>query len=170
MSSDQPYNELGQILANGGEIALGLAISRGWSSSQIALLFAQRFEPISEIDRQRLIGLANRAVVAASEINDLDDDDIIPPDMIPTNPYLFGDEPGGRRGKIAGRWQDENTGQWYDFRMDVADITDKAAMLEQANEMARDNWNKYPEGKKGGFGQGELEHITIQLILAEKRF
>lgn len=72
MSSDQPYNELGQILANGGDIALGLAISRGWSSGQIALLFASRFSPMRPEDERRLHTLAFAATEAAERINSMD--------------------------------------------------------------------------------------------------
>lgn len=169
MSSDQPFNELGQILAEGGEIALGLAIARGWSGAQIALLFARRFDPMTEMDRQRLIGIANRAVVAASAINEMDPDAAIDLSLIPENPYLFGDEPSGRRGKVAGRFTVDEGQNWFDFRVDVADITNPAAMFEAAEETIKADWSKYPEGGGKKFG-GAMESLTIELLLTERRF
>lgn len=169
MSSDQPYNELGQILANGGEIALGLAISRGWTSSQIALLFSRRFEPMRDDDRKRLVDVAERAVAAGNALNDLYPDGVIDPNAIPDNPYLFGDDPAGRRARMAGRFTVDEGATWFDFRIDVADIESKSELLYAAEELIRENWSKYPEGKTGGFG-GPMPHLTIEIILAEKRF
>lgn len=170
MSSDQPFNELGQILAAGGEIALGLAISRGWTSGQIGLLFAKRFDPITEHDRARLFAIANAAVEAAATIQAMDPESPIDLETIPTNPFLFGDEPGGRRGSVAGRFMNEATGQWYDIRVDVADISNPQAMFDDAAELIRSNWSKYPEGTTGAFGKGQLDQITIELHLVERRF
>lgn len=169
MSSEQPYNELGQILANGGEIALGLAISKGWTGSQIALLFARRFEPMRPEDRERLTGLANAALTAAAQISEMGPDDDIDPNTIPTNPYLFGSDPAGRRAKIAGRFTVDAGLNWFDYRHNVSDITNREQMLEEIQAAIESDWSKYPEGSGKKFG-GAMEHLTIELILTEKRF
>jgi len=169
MPSDQPFNELGQILANGGEIALGLAISRGWSSQQIALLFSRRFEPITPQDRQRLTSLAERAVAAAAAINEMEADNAIDLEDIPVNPYLFGDDPSGRRGKVAGRFTLDEGEHWFDFRHDTADIGSVSQMMADVEAGILSDLAKYPEGGGGKFG-GNVEHLTIKLELTERRF
>lgn len=170
MPSNQPYNELGQILAGGGDIALGLAISRGWTSTQIALLFARRFEPMRPGDRERLTALAERAVEAAGTIEGLDLSDPVDPSTIPTNPYLFGDEPDGRRAKLVGRFSPDDGINWFDVYADLADITDKEEMFQAIQDLAESNWNKYPEGGKGGFGGPPMTSLTIELTLIVKRY
>lgn len=169
MSSEQPYNELGQILSSGGEIALGLAISRGWSSSQIALLFSRRFDPMRDEDRQRLIDIANRAVAAAAQISDMPPDEDIDPNVIPTNPYLFGDDPSGRRAKVAGRFTVDEGANWFDFRHDISDIGNREQMLDEIQAAIESDFSKYPEGGGSKFG-GPMEHLTIELVLTVKRF
>jgi hypothetical protein len=169
MPGEQPYNELGQILASGGEIALGLAIAKGWTGSQIALLFARRFDPMRPEDRDRLIDLANRALQAASDISDMPPDADIDPSGIPTNPYLFGDDPSGRRAKVAGRFTVDEGVNWFDYRHDISDITNREQMLNEIQAAIEQDWSKYPEGGGKKFG-GPMEHLTIELTLTEKRF
>lgn len=170
MANDQPFNELGQILANGGEIALGLAISRGWTSGQIALLFRRRFEPITEADRARLTEIANRAVAAAEEINSMGEGESIDPSIIPTNPYLFGDEPEGKRGRMVGRFSPDEGEHWFDVYADLADITDREEMLQAIQELAESNWIKYPEGTARGFGGAPMESLLIEIKVVVKRY
>lgn len=169
MSSDQPFNELGQILASGGEIALGLAISRGWSDRQIALLFARRFEPMREEDRERLVTTANRMVEAARYLNDIGDDDEIQLGNVPINPYLFGINPGGARAKVAYRFSVDEGVNWFDGRIDAHDLSSKAALFDLIEEQINIDFAKYPEGGGSRFG-GAKEHLTIEVTITERRF
>lgn len=169
MSSDQPYNSLGQILANGGEIALGLAISRGWTSGQIALLFARRFDPMAPDDRQRLIDLAERSVAAANAINAQQPGDDIDIEGVPINPYLFGDEPGGKRGKAVGRFSVDEGLHWFNFYHDTSDLSSPSQMFADAEAGIMADLAKYPEGGGSKFG-GKVEHLIITLEVTERRF
>lgn len=170
MSSDQSFNELGQILSQGGDIALGMAIARGWSSQQIALLFSRRFEPMRPEDRDRLTSHANQMVEAAKRIGLQLPDEVVDPEGIPTNPYLFGDEPEGRRATLVGRFSPDDGGKWFNVYADLADITDQESMLQAIQELAEANWNKYPEGNTKGFGGGPMTSLTIELTLIVKRY
>jgi len=153
----QPYNSLGQIIAAGGEIALGLAIVHGWTDRQIALLFSRRFEPMRAEDRQRLTDIANAAIGAADRINAIPVGGDISLSDVPIIPGLFGDEPEGRRVKIIGEWQFEEGGQWYETRLDLADLP---SLLELARLIAQ-HGREVGQACRDKFGFDKEEPIPV---------
>ena len=155
---EQPYNSLGQIIAQGGEIALGLAIAHGWTSGQIALLFARRFEPMRDDDRERLVAIADRSFRAAYLLSNKPDDFGISLDDIPIIEGLYGGENEGRRIKVIGEWQFEEGGQWYETRLDFPDLISLNEMMAMIISHGRD----VGERCRDKFGFDKDEPITVK--------
>lgn len=169
MSTDNPYNSLGQILAEGGEIALGLAISRGWSDQKIAALFARRFEPMADADRNRLTSLANAAVSAADQINAAIDGGEIDPSALPINPSLFGADPGGRRAILITEFSPDEGATWFEARIDFADVPTVAELQAAIEQEAARRITDSPSAFGQTRGQ-EGPELQFRVTFGERRF
>jgi len=169
MATDQPYNELGQILSEGGEIALGLAFARGQSDSQIAILFARRFEPIRNSDAARLRELAERGVAAGNDLNELGPGDPIDISGIPTVSELFGDDPEGRRFFFIVEVDISGDGEWRELRLELSDFTSQDQLRDEANELASLRSTKSP-GKFGAVNEEIEGDLPMRVVLGFKRF
>lgn len=169
MSSEQPYNSLGQILASGGEIALGLAMSHGVSPERIQALFARRFDPLQPNDRATLEQIARAGVAAGEMLSGLAPGESIPIHSIPINPNLFGDEPAGRRIKIIGEWQFPNSEQWIETRLEYPDLPTLDQILEDIINKGRQVGNRCHD--KFGLPIDEPVDITnVRITFTERRF
>lgn len=169
MSTDQPYNSLGQILAQGGEIALGLAIAHGWSDSKISALFARRFEPMSVTDRNRLVDLANAAIAAADVVNNLGESDALQPGDLPINSALFGDDSGGRRALLITEFSTDEGGKWYETRLTFADIP----TMDEIREAIQAEADRRIHDSPSAFGlvRGEEEpELLFRVTFGEAKF
>lgn len=142
---DQPYNSLGQIIAAGGEIALGLAIAYGWSDRQISLLFARRFEPMTPDDRRRLTDIAEASVNAARELNESGPSAGIGLGDVPIIPGLFGESPEGLRFKVIGEFQFDEGGKWYSARLDFPDVPTWQEMIAAIEAYAMNVSHRSPD-------------------------
>lgn len=169
MSTDNPFNSLGQILAEGGEIALGLAIARGWSDSRISSLFARRFEPMEPDERQRLIDLASRAVRAAQDINELPPGSSIDPSLLPINPSLYGDDPSGRRAILITEFSPDEGGNWFEARIDFADIPTMADLMAAVEAEAARRITDSPSAF-GQTRQAGVPELQFRVTFGERRF
>lgn len=169
MATDQPYNSLGQILSQGGEIALGLALAYGWSDQKIAALFARRFEPMSADDRDRLLGIATAAVNAADLVNAMDEGGAIGPGDLPVNPQLFGDESGGKRALLVTEFSPDQGANWYEVRLTFADLPSlqdiQDALQIEADRRIKDSPSAFSM-KRGD----EPEDLMFRVTLGEARF
>lgn len=169
MSTDQPYNSLGQILSEGGEIALGLAIAHGWSEGKISALFARRFEPMSANDRNRLLEIASAAVSAADLVNNLGPNDSLVPGDLPITPELFGNDPEGRRALLITEFSTDDGGKWYETRLTFADIPTmeeiREAIAAEASRRIVDSPSAF--GLNRGDPQPEL---LFRVTFGEARF
>lgn len=169
MSTDQPYNSLGQILAQGGEIALGLAIQHGWTDTQINQLFARRFEPMQPSDRQRLTDIARAAVANVGQIEDIGDDSAIPISSIPINPELFGEEYSGKRSLFVTEVWNPITGKWIQIRLDFPGIPSPQDIANAAADELRNRSRRSP-GRGNIKGVEEEEDLQVRIVLQERRF
>lgn len=167
--STQPYNELGQILAEGGEIALATAILNGWSDERIAVLFQRRFEPITDSDRAALWRLSEDMVSAGRYLRDLPLDAPIDKANIPVNSRLGDEDEMGAAEYYKGRVRVPGTEQWYDIgvftgRADsLSDIVDE--ILRQAQE--------YMDISPEGFGRmlgGDANNLDVSIDLSERKY
>ncbi|KKN24605.1 hypothetical protein LCGC14_0893280 [marine sediment metagenome] len=170
MSSDtQPFNSLGQILSQGGEQALAKAIFAGFTSERIILLFARLFEPMLPADRVALRALSNNMVNAGAAIGQLEPPDEVGPAMIPVNQYLYGDEPGGRRVRVAFDVQLEGFERLVSIVEDFPDIP----TLEDLREAARREVERRAFDTPGAFGvqPGAMPNMLALIIpFTERRF
>lgn len=169
MSSDQPYNSLGQILSEGGEIALGLAIHRGWSDSQISALFARRFEPMQPADRARLIEIAKAGLAGAESLSNLDPSDTIPLGSVPIVPELFGDDFSGKRYSYVGEWFNPNTGKWIEVRGDFPSVPSPEDIATDIGDKANTRIKKSPE-KFGLPGGTQFDDLEIRITTHYRKF
>lgn len=169
MADEQPYNSLGQILASGGEIAVGLALYHGWDSNRLALLLGRRLRVAPGSDTDELIRIAEDAIASGEYLNSLTPDDIIDPGQIVTNPVLFGDDPQGRRWRWEGEYRFGPDGTWWRYGGGEADFEQLKDILGQISQSAVANANTY-KAKEGVAGDISSMEPEIRFTLALKRF
>lgn len=120
MSSDgKPFDPLGRILREGGDVALANAMSRGNQRQEILLLKKWRDWGASDSDISTVRGIAEQAVDAGRQLTEMDPNAEINFSIIPVNPLLFGDKGEGLRFYASTDYQLSSTGLWYraDFLM-----------------------------------------------------
>lgn len=155
MASGQPYDELGRILAEGGDIALGVAISHGSSPARIALIVRRHMANATEAEIAAVTRLANQGVDAARKLQDMPGSETINPADIPVNTLLFGDTPDGRRALVSVDFSVNDTDRWYRIDIGVVDISNQDAMLESAREEAERRLTDSPKG----FNVGSIDDV-----------
>lgn len=169
MSTDNPYNSLGQILAMGGEQSLAKLVWQGASESKIAALFLSRFEPMTPADREALQEFSESMVEAGETISSLPLDEPLDPSLIPLNSFLYGPEAGGRRVRFAFEVELEEIERRISILYDFPDIPSLTELFDVAEMELADRANDSP----GAFGVVNGEVPTIKNIIipyAERRF
>lgn len=169
MSTDQPFDSLGRILSEGGEIALGLAIIRGWSDSQIIELFARRFSGLSSAETERLSSMANAAIRGARIANDLDPSDPFPLSSLPVNPELFGDEFSGKRSFFIGEVWNPMKEHWIEIRMEFPGVPTLNEVNEKLFGEARRRFGESPD-RLGTLPEEDDFQLQGRIIFQERRF
>jgi hypothetical protein len=168
MSSGEA-DELGRILASGGEQSLGLAYFHSYPPDRIASMFAVKFAGLSDSERDSLEALARDGVAAGERITERGPSGTLNPDDIPTNPFLYGDDPEGNRVRIIGVVEFPETGALIRVYEDFEDLPGIADMFAALKEKAGGIGEAYP--KKFGLTPGEpIEARVVWIALAEKRF
>lgn len=169
MSSGQPYDELGRILAEGGEISLGIAISHGYSPARIALLVARKMAGATQEQLAEVEKLARQAIDAAEKLNQMRGPDKIDPSIFPLNERLFGDNPDGRRAFVSIDFRINDLPGKYRLDVGLADIGTLDQLLEHAREEAERRIGASPKA----FGVSSLKDVasfTWSVTVAERRF
>lgn len=169
MSTDQPYNSLGQILAEGGEIALGLAILRNWNSDQIAALFQRKFEPMRPEDRIRLTQLAQAAIAGAESSQNTPFGSPISLTDLPVNPELFGDDFSGKRSFYLTEVWNPFKDHWIEIRLEFAGVPTPEEIQDKMFAEARRRLNDSPE-KLGKPKDAEIPPLQGRVLFQERRF
>lgn len=160
---------LRDVLMKGGEIATGIGVFYGWGREKLGSMISTRFGLGEPQIQQNLIDFATRGVTAANIIRTTNQIGLIGIDDIPVNPYLFGDEPEGRRGRYVGEFQLEPDGRWYRIDVDVADFEN----LEQLDAYVADEAFRRIGDSPGAFGvaAGVVPVIfDIRIIFVERKF
>lgn len=169
MPDGKAYNSLGQILAHGGEIGLGIAISRGASQAQIAAVIQRRYPELPGSDAERLYEISLAGSQAGLYINSLSRDVNIPLEAVPIQPSLFGVDPLGRRLFIAAEVTNPATGESVNIREPV-DFTDTIGEMIRYLQGLIDAWADQSPDLVEALG-GEQENLLEQYFLfAERRF
>jgi hypothetical protein len=169
MVDSRPFNSLGQILAQGGEIALARAIESGYSSQQIDALFDRRFNPVTQETRDELFALAEAGLAAGTAINELPPDQLIPLEMVPVNPDLFGDDSAGLRVFFLGRWRRSDSDRWFNVSGSLPDLTVYQDILDAILQAAGANINESPK-KFGAEEASNPAELIGEVYMAERRF
>lgn len=169
MSTDEPYNELGQILSEGGEIALALAFAHGWSDSKIAALFARRFLPMRPDDQDRLRGLADAALQAGEAFNQTPPSERVSLDDIPLNPHLSPDRVGSDRVYWIGEFQFPGDQNWFQIRGSSPDNVPVGEILSEIADEATSRAGRSPQSFGVPTG-GEPSAPEVRIIMMERRF
>lgn len=145
MATGQPFNELGQILSEGGEIALGLKIIEEDSRAGFLLFFNRRFQPIREEDAVALERFSESMVRAGENLQALPLDATIGTRDIPLNEFLFGGDLQGRRVLITGEVELEGLDNRIQIRLPFADIPTIQEIREAFLDRSRDIVTGSPE-------------------------
>jgi len=165
----RPYNSLQQILSSGGSVALGLAYAYKWSKDKISGLFARKFEPMLPDDKSQLIQIAMQGARAASEINKIPASEQIDTNLIPTNPFLFGDEPGGARVLYVVENAIDDGNRTLQIRLREEDFKTPEELLFDSDigewETDTDKYNKLVEM----YGD-KMANEYFRVLYTEKRF
>lgn len=191
MSPDNPYNSLGQIMAKGGEVALGLAMVRGWDETQISSLFSRRFEPLRDEDRAELRRFSARGVDAAQRIQDrqrqrlmgaiedsIDRTTFMEPgegfsdlglEGIPINPNLFGGELDGRRARYVGILTDDEGKDILTVYGDLADLGSPWEIHDAVRDRAKEMIDDSPKAF-GGMNAEDVDAADIRVVFIERAF
>lgn len=163
------FNSFGQILRQGGEIALSIAKGLGFSESRIARLIEHRLRPDGPQTLSEIHQFTDDMIAAGRSANQLARDQQIPITDIPVNPYLFGDEPQGRRAFYTGEFTIEGIDKPYRVDVELADITTTGAIFEAMNAEAIRKIRQSPPAF--GVTAEQAEAITnLFLIAGERRY
>lgn len=139
MAESKQFNSLGQILAHGGEISLGLAISRGETAGQVFQTIATRWPDLSPQDRAELYGIANQGAAAGAYLNTLGPGEMPDLDLIPVNASLFGESSGGKRILFVADVTNPSTGETIGVREGFA-VNDTLEAMIQYLSMLIQQW------------------------------
>jgi len=169
MSSDQPYNQLGQILATGGEQSVALAMDRGWGSTRIVSMLARRYGPIASDTYESVRGIADSILRAGEGAFDVDITGRIPAERIPVVPELFGDDNEGQRTRYTAEVEFEGATNSVLVYGSFANIPTADELEEDAANRAGAIADQY-RGKFGLADDAEIIPANIRIVLLERKF
>jgi hypothetical protein len=163
------FGKLAVAMSKGAETTAGIGTFYQWSKERLTTTLAKRFGLENPEDIAQLINFARSGVDGARGIQD----DLTGIDQwldaIPTNPYLFGDEPEGQRGLYIGEFQVIPGGKWHRTHIGFEDIPDLADWQSDimAEAIRRIGRSPHAFGLPGG---PETASLDIRLIFVERRF
>lgn len=169
MSTINPYNELGQILATGGEIALAIGFSHGRSDMDTIAYIRTRFPPLPRDDEDFLVRLSKSMSEMDDVIKSFDPSMQLPVTSFPRNPLLFGDDWGGKRIAIGFDASIEGSDQTVQIRTSFPDVPTFEDLLRAAEEELERRIRKSP-GEFAGMDEEKLDEIILHILYAERRF
>jgi hypothetical protein len=96
-----PFNQLGQIIAAGGERAVANLIASGADDQRVLQFFARNYPQIGADDRDSVVSLAGAGLAAGSILTNQQRN--LPPFLgtIPVDNAVLGDETGGARIRLT---------------------------------------------------------------------
>jgi hypothetical protein len=148
MSTDQPYNSIGQILAAGADQYAAVKLARGLSETEIIPLLRDRFRPDPASDLGQVMAIAIAGRYAAQRLNELGPGANFADVDIPINPYLFGEDTGGLRYRAIAEGTVAESGKIFQTRLDIPDIIDWGEVYEAASTEMQDIVTEYPEAAR----------------------
>lgn len=163
------YNELGQILAQGGEIPIGIAISLGYGRQRIGKLIERKFGAMLESDVAKLYGIAEAGANAGRLITEKGIQTPIDLADIPTN-ALWGESlHQGNRGIIVAEYSPAEEGSRIQTRFWIPDFNSIEQLFSDLKETLA-KWQKQSPGAFGTVLKEYFPDFDISILFAERRF
>ena len=170
MSTGNQFNQYGQILSSGGEIAIAFALLRGQPVSAVRARLEKKYGPMSDSIWQQLLDASGEMIDAGTTLEGLPSDETPTPDMLPRNPYLFGDDWAGKRVRIITHSENVSTGEPVDFWWDLPDLYDKSELEMYWEDQMRDYTDTYERLRKWLQEQQQIAIAKHTIIIAERRY
>jgi len=169
MASINPYDELGRILASGGDFALANLMFSGATTEEIDKWRLVRFPDGTDDQWRQLREIAEQTRIAGERQLLLEYSDDEKRDITPVNDRLFGDEPGGRRSKFSFDVVNPDGKAIWSGTIDFPDWPTGDELEAAIRDQLRDQSDASPKAwrKAGG---GDVAETTIQIIGASRRF
>lgn len=163
------FQRIAAALSKGAEITAGIGTFYQWSKERLVTTLSTRFGLENPEDIDELLTFSRSGVEGARHVQDDPTGIEAWLDSIPTNPYLFGDDPAGRRGLYVGEFQPIPGGRWYRTDIGFEDLPDledwQSAVMAEAIRRIHASPQAF-----GLPGRGRDSSIDVRLVFAERRF
>jgi hypothetical protein len=170
MSTGNQFNQYGQILSTGGEIAIAFAMLRGADVLAVRSRLEKRYGPMPDNIWAQLLGIARETIAAGETLEGLPSDERPSPDMVVRNPFLFGDDWSGKRVRIITNSVNEMTGEPVDFWWDLPDLYERAELEEYWADQMRDYMDNYARLARWLAAKRMKQNAKHTIIIAERRY
>lgn len=169
MAEQELSPELRLALSHGAEIGLARTIALDPEPGAVANFIKARLSGLSSLDVSYIHDLAQEIVAAGSYITSLEPDEDINPNLIPTVPVVNDDEWSGRRTRTPAQWSPDDGETWFNFTLNLPDITSFGDLIAYANELAQSYIDAYPGKFEEIVGQ-DITSVTVRVVGQEKAF
>jgi len=130
MSTGQPFNQYGQILAEGGDLFAAMKLERGYTEEQVVALMLDRFKTNDNDAVLAIVLLAQLGRTAAQQLNAQGPNAPLSSVNIPINPYLYASGALGRRYRVIANYFYGDVDNAREVRVDMPDIIDWQEVYE----------------------------------------
>lgn len=169
MTAGKAYNSLGQIIAHGGEVSVGILLSQGLQPGQVAAIISKRYPNLPPDQAADLLSIGEAGAEAAREINELGLDQRMPLELVPINSELFGSTPLGRRLFVAAELTNGATGESVQVRQSV-DPTDTIGQMLNYLQGLIDAWSDQSPDLAEKLGEEREILLDQYFLFVERRF
>lgn len=143
--SFEPYDELGRILAVGGEMTVVRGMIMGRTEAQIRSTLGRKVAAFSDETFAKLATGARAIIAAGGRVGALEPGELISAANIPINSALFADDTVGRRIRLLGHVFDENGMPTLEIVHDLPDFTSLDQLLHEISEYIHETAKKYAD-------------------------
>jgi hypothetical protein len=170
MSTGNEYDGYGRILASGGEIAIAFATLRLSDMFKVRARLEKKYGAMPDNVWQKLLSVGDEIIKGGETLQNLPPDEKPTLEMVPRNPYLFGDDWSGKRVRIITHSVNEITGEPVDFWWDLPDLLERSEMDEFFADQLRDYEDTYERLARWLAQENIRRLVKHQIIIAERRY
>jgi hypothetical protein len=147
-----------------------MLIVRGGSQADVQSTIQQRFPFLPVADVEALYNISYDMVQAGSSINGMDPATAIDLGLIPVNPALFGQDPGGRRIQLVAEAEDPLSGKSLPVYYDLATDDLLESILQDIEQRVRD-WVHGYDRVASYYGRSEADlQFSIRFVMAQRKY
>lgn len=169
MSQGNAYNELGQILSKGAEIAVGLAIATGKTPAEVYLMINSRWPQLSKPEQDELYIIGQAGARSGQDMNDAISSGNFDIESIPVQPSLFGSSAAGRRLAIVAFATSATTGETSLVRFYAPDFSSLDRLFQEIGSYIAQTAQACP-GFANRVAEDGGDLNGLQILFAERRF